>query len=181
MELAGAAVFLPIHEAFGVNLSTPRSAGYYLLTLVLIGVPSAFGVALLDRWFRRRGFGREDRLLAVAGFGCATLVWPYSTVINNHTLGGVLLLLGVLLLAPTSGSANARALLGALALGFSATIDLPSAAIFAVVFLAYVLLRSGVRTGAWYLAGLAPPLLLQVALQLVISGDMLPVNLHREY
>jgi hypothetical protein len=181
MDLAGAAVFLPIYEAFGVSLSTPRSAEYYLLTLLLIGVPSAFGVALLDRSFHRRGFARKDRLLAVTGFGCATLVWPYSTVINNHTLGGVLLLLGVLLLAPGARSTNARVLLGALALGFSATIDLPPAAIFAVVFLAYVPLGSGVRRGAWFLAGLAPPLLLQVALQLVISGDVLPVNLHREY
>ncbi len=182
MEAAGAAVLLPLHEAFGLRLRHDApGVAYYLLTLILVGIPTALTAALLDRWFRRSGFAPLDRHLAVVGFAIATLAWPYSTVFNNHTPAGALLLAGVLLLAPDPPPTARRTFWAGLALGLSATVDLAPGALFIVVFLVYALLRQGARRGAWFVAGLVPPAVLQLALQLVISGDLLPTNLHREY
>lgn len=182
MEVAGAAVLLPLHEVLGVELHHDApGVAYYLLTLLLVGGPSALAAALLDRWFRRRGFTRLDRLVAVAGFAVATLVWPYSTVFNNHTVGGALLLLGVLMLGPARSWTNRRVLCAGLALGLSATFDLPPAALFVVVFLAYVRLQRGAGAAGSFVAGLIPALVIQLVLQLMISGDLLPTNFHREY
>jgi hypothetical protein len=215
LDVAGAAVLSALEPLLGLRLHAGPSVAYYLLTLILIGVPSAVALAALDRAFRRRDFADADRVLAVAGFALATLVWPYSTVFNNHTPAGALLLLAAVALFPARGSADPRAIesgsiwkskiepgsmlqrramWAGMAAALALAIDPPPAGLFIVAFLAYLVVRairwnehgssvvpSSWTAPAWFVAGLVPPLVLQVGLQLLATGAVLPANLHREY
>lgn len=181
MDVAGAMLLSVLEPALGIQLHPGPSVAYYLLTLVLVGGTSGFAVAVLDRWFRRRGFARVDRLVALAGFAAATLVWPYSTVFNNHTVGGALLLAAVVMLAPGRRWTDRQAIGAGLAAGCSLAIDQPPAGLFIVAFLGYLTVQYGTRAIGAFLLGLLPPLVLQLGLQLLITGDVLPANLHREY
>lgn len=181
LDVAGAGVLAALHALLGIELHGGPTIAYFLLTLILIGGTSALSVALLDRWFRHRDFPTIDRLVAVGGFAVGTLIWPYSTVFNNHTIGGAFLLLGVVLLAPRPGASARQAAWAGLAFGVSLTIDMPPAGIFLVAFFLYLLSARGLGTAAAFAAGTVPALAAQVGLQLLISGDWLPTNLHREY
>jgi hypothetical protein len=57
---------------------------YYLLTLTLVGLPSALMLALFYHVTGFFGLGNPAALLLTATLGLATQVFPYSTVFNNQ-------------------------------------------------------------------------------------------------
>ena len=61
-----------------------RSGAYYLLTLTLVGLPSALMLALFYHVTGFFGLGNPAALLLTATLGLATQVFPYSTVFNNQ-------------------------------------------------------------------------------------------------
>jgi hypothetical protein len=97
---------------------------YYLLTLTLIGLPSALMLAL---FYHMTGFFELDNpaaLLLTATLGLATQIFPYSTVFNNQLPATACLLAGFYALLRARDGHNARrwlfiaGLLAALALTF---------------------------------------------------------------
>jgi hypothetical protein len=102
---------------------------YYLLTLALVGLPSALMLALFYHITGLFGFDNPAALLLTATLGLATQVFPYSTVFNSHIpaaaclLASFYALLKVRLLEAQAGHNTRRwlfvaGLLAALALTF---------------------------------------------------------------
>jgi hypothetical protein len=67
---------------------------YYLLTLTLVGLPSALMLALFYDLTGDLGLGNPAALLLTATLGLATQVFPYSTVLNSHVPAAACLLAG---------------------------------------------------------------------------------------
>jgi len=57
---------------------------YYLLTLTLVGIPSALMLALFYHMTGFLGLDNPAALLLTATLGLATPIFPYSTVFNSH-------------------------------------------------------------------------------------------------
>jgi len=67
---------------------------YYLLTLLLIGLPSALMLALFYSMTGLFGLANPAALLLTTILGLATPVFPYSTVFNSHVPAAACLLAG---------------------------------------------------------------------------------------
>jgi len=67
---------------------------YYLLTLTLVGLPSALMLALFYHLTGGLGLSNPAALLLTATLGLATQVFPYSTVLNSHVPAAACLLAG---------------------------------------------------------------------------------------
>jgi hypothetical protein len=101
-----------------------RSGAYHLLTLTLVGLPSALMLALFYHVTGFLGLGNPAALLLTATLGLATQVFPYSTVFNNQLPATACLLASFYALLRARDGHNPRrwlfiaGLLAALALTF---------------------------------------------------------------
>jgi hypothetical protein len=147
---------------------------YYLLTLVLVGLPSALMLALFYHIASRFGLDNPAALLLTTALGLATQVFPYSTVFNSHLPAAASLLGGFYaLLRAQEGSHTPRWLFGA---GFltalASTFDLGTG-LFLLAFASYA--AWGHRRRAWpYFLGALLPLALMAFLDVQITGNPLP-------
>lgn len=152
---------------------------YYWLTLILVGIPSAFLLALFYRIAASLGQSNALALLLTGVLGLGTLVLPYSLVFNNHIPTAACLMLGLYAaLQSTWDLAHPRRWLwlAGFAAALAFTLDLV-ASLFLVFFLVDAVLHH--RRNVWpFLIGALPPLLLMVALDWWIVGDPLPPMLH---
>ena len=85
-----------------------RDWAYYLLTLVMIGLPSALMLALFYHLVGFFGLKNPAALVLTATLVFATQVFPYSTVLNSHLPAAACLLVGfyALLKASPLGTQN---------------------------------------------------------------------------
>jgi len=123
---------------------------YYLLTLALVGLPSALMLALFYHVTGRFGLDNPAALLLTATLGLATQIFPYSTVFNSHIPATACLLAGFYaLLRSQQGDRNAHrwlfaaGLLSALASAFDLGVGL-----FFVTFFGYAAWRGIAQAGA---------------------------------
>lgn len=198
LSLLAAGVYVVLHRGFGLSLDPqgcdplsdrcycfallrcrPPDWAYYLVTLAVIGLPSALMLAL---FYRSTAFFDLSNSLAlpvtlVLGFG--TLVLPYSLVLNNHLPPGVCLMIALyaLIRARVAGAAPVRwLLLAGLSAALALNLDLVAAP-FLLVFTGYALLRY--RKRAWpFLLGALLGLGLLAALDWWAVGDPLPPTMH---
>jgi 4-amino-4-deoxy-L-arabinose transferase-like glycosyltransferase len=63
----------------------------YLMTLLLVGLPSAFLGALLFCFLASLGLGLRGRMLLIAGYGLGTMSFAFSTVFFGHQIAALLL------------------------------------------------------------------------------------------
>jgi hypothetical protein len=152
---------------------------YTLLTLALMGVPSALMLALFYRATALLDLPNPAALLATGALGLGTLVFPHSLAFNNHLPTAASLLLGfyALLRARADDAASARWLaLAGFATTLAFTVDLLVVP-FLVVFFGLVLIRH--RLHAWpFLVGGLIPLVLLAGLDWWMLGDPLPPSMH---
>lgn len=147
---------------------------YYLLTLLLVGFPSALTLALFYHLTDRFGLGNPAALLLTAALGLTTQIFPYSTVFNSHVPAAASLLAGFYaLLRAREGERRDRWLfLSGFLTALAATFDL-GVGLFFVAFLGYAFW--GHRRRAWpYLAGGMLPCALMAILDIQIVGNPLP-------
>ena len=164
---------------FALLCPQPPDWAYYLLTLALIGLPSALMLALFYRSTAFLDVPNPLALLVTAALGLGTLVFPYSLVFNNQIPAAASVMVGfyALLRSKTCNSSSAGWLLVAgFATALAFTFDL-LAVPFLVFFLGVTLLRHRRRTWA-FLLGSFIPLLLLGALDWWILGDPLPPSMH---
>ncbi len=63
----------------------------YLITLLLVGIPSALLGALLFRFLAYLGLGLRGRLVLTLGYGLGTIAFAFSTVFFSHQMAALLL------------------------------------------------------------------------------------------
>jgi hypothetical protein len=157
----------------------PPDWAYYLLTLALVGLPSALMLALFYRSTAFHDLPNPLALLLTFVLGLGTLVFPYSLVFNNHIPTAACLMVGfyALLRSGTEGSSPTRWLaVAGFATGLAFTFDLVAAP-FLAVFLGHSWLRHRLQARSFLLSSLIP-LALLAALDWWAVGDPLPPALH---
>lgn len=168
----------PCH-CFTLLCSRPPDWGYYLLTLALVGFPSALMLGLFYRSIVLRGAPNSLALVVTGALGLGTLILPYSLVFSNHIPAAACLMLGfyALLCSRTASLHRQRLLvIAGFATSLAFTFDLVTGP-FLVSFMGVAWLRH--RHRAWpFLVSSLLPLALLAALDWWILGNPLPPHMH---
>ena len=173
LSLAGAAIYSVVQALTDWKLSGPGAANVlFWVTLLLVGVPSAWLVA---RFFAVLGrfpeVGQGWRSWLTVALGAGTLLFTYSTTLNNHTVAAALLF------AACIAALDGRGLASGLAVGLAAAVDLLPGLGLAPVFF-WMLVRSGsVPARRRFAAGLGICLAIAGAANLATHGSLLPAKL----
>jgi hypothetical protein len=180
-RLASKPAFADTLNAEGTGLLVEKiyfAIALYIVTVVVVALPSAFLGVLIYRFLRQLGASPAWSAAAVLIYGLATNAFPYSSNFYSHQLVAVLLFgafyIGVQI---KRGTLSPKWVVAAgLMLGFALISEYPSALIAGAVFLYTVLALPQRRwIGAYVLAGLMPGLLL-MAYDYAIFHTVLPVG-----
>jgi len=185
LSVAAAGVYAALHHGLGLSfnrasnpyVNTVKDPTYYLMTLLISSLAVALVAALVDRELRRLGFTSVSAGLGAGLAVFATLLWPLSTVLTNHTVAAALLFAGFVQAFRREGrtSSLAAGALLALLLG----VDIPLGAL-ALAVAGLDKLRRVPREALAFAAGALPPLLLHGLLNWTVVGDLKPFQSHRE-
>lgn len=173
LSLAGAAIYAVLQTTFGWSLAGAGAANVlYWVTLLLVGVPSAWLVARFFAELSR--FPELDgrwRWLLAGALGAGTLLFTFSTTLNNHTIAAALLF------AAFIAAIDGKGFTSGLAVGLAAAVDLLPGLGFAPVF-GWLLWRGGPRGAAGrFAAGLGCCLVVAGGANLGTHGSPLPAKL----
>ena len=162
---------------FAFQCPRPFDLAYYLITLILVGLPSALMLAFFYRSTELFGLSNIWALLLTGVLGSGTLILPYSLVLNNHVPAAVCLFVGLYaLIHARSSSVSARwlALAGSItSLGVSFEFNVAP-----FLILVFIVAWWHHRRRAWpFIAGAVWPVLLTMALDWWMLGSILPPQL----
>lgn len=162
----------------GLNFSNSPHLCYYLITLFTMGLSFSIMLVYFFRLMALFGLSPKEQFLHTAAVGLGTLVFPYSLVINNHSLAASFLLMGFycILVAKT----DKQHIFAGLIVGLTASFDEVTGAIFLAVFIILLLLRSNKRNFLFYMGGALIPIVLYLLVNLYISGSIIPFHLRGE-
>jgi hypothetical protein len=184
LSALGALVYAPLFEA-GLKFSrSPRDFVLVNWTLVacVVGVASALTLVWLRQLLQAAPVAAWAADLLTLGFGFGSLLLSYGVTFNNHSVAAALVTGGLALVAleePASRGHGRRRFLAGLLAGLAAAIDLPAGGMLTAVL--FVWLAARVRNVPWnFVAGAAGPLLLHCALQSLVTGTPLPVEMYPE-
>ena len=94
LSMYGALYYFVLKNLFNISFATTPRLAYYLVTLLTIGALTCVGLVyfhkILVEFFE---IDQEWADLTTFIVGTGTLVLPYSIVLNNHIVSGVLLLI----------------------------------------------------------------------------------------
>ncbi len=175
LGLAGAALYAPLRALTGWRIADPATGGrvIWTLTLLLVGLPAAAGVALLHRALERAAVGKGTRALLCLALAAGTLVASFAVTLNNHVPAACFLL------AATLAAFDGRAGKSGVLCGLAGALDLlPGFGL--APFLAGAL--AGERAGrparlGRFAAGVGAGLGLVVAANLAAHGSVLPAKM----
>jgi len=167
----------------GLTFYNNEGVVYYLLTLICVGIPAALTVHFFHKSLKLVRVRRDiDQKLTIA-FGFCTLFLPWSTTFNNHVPATALCFISFYFLLKNRIQASWKTtfLAGFLA-ALGATIDIVAGSLFFVAFLiCLVWNRSKMSNVAAFLVGGLLPFLLHCALNIQITGGILPAQFVPEY
>lgn len=182
-RLAGGAALSATLRSDGAGLSGERiglAVSHYLLTLLVVALPSALAVALLD-WLLRRWFQPSPALLGALGYGLATPAAVYAGNFYSHALVAALVIGAWAAIERASAAEDDRRwwLLGAgLLLGWAVISEYPTALICGALGL-YAIWRCGSdyrTTAGWLALGGVPALVLLAGYDLLAFGTIWPIG-----
>jgi hypothetical protein len=158
----------------GISFEKNFGLSYYLLTLLSIGVLSAFGL-MIFRKIIRNFFYVNNEWADITTFitGVGTLIFPYSLIFNNHVPSAVLILLGFyFLLDFKKNSMLKHAAFSGLFFSLAGSID-----ITCFLFIPFIIIpffKKSVKAGLIFGMSCVPAITLYLLLNLFTSGSLLP-------
>jgi len=171
LALIGALPYAGLHHLGGRAIDDPWT--YRLLTLSLVGLPVLLGLWALAHLLRGSGCSAGWGATWLALAAVASLLLPYSLVLNQH--GPAFGLFSLALLA----AARRRCASAGVLLGLATTIDLT--AVFPAIAVCIPVLASGGLHGlVRYAVAASPPIALHLGVNHSLVGDLLPLGLHAE-
>lgn len=179
-RLAGSAAFSTTLRSNGDGLGLERvrlAFSHYLLTLLVVALPAALAVAVLDRLLRR-WFQPGPSLLGALGYGLATPTAVYAGNFYSHALVAALLIGAWALIERAGDDAQRRGrwlLGGGLLLGWAAISEYPVSLLCAGLGL-YALVRCGWRALLWLAAGSLPALVCLAGYDWLAFGTIWPIG-----
>lgn len=154
----------------------------YAFSLLTNGLALAATVLVFARLLSVAGVPHGDWLAAMLVFG--TWLLPYGLVPNNHGVSGLLVAVLIVLMLDLSrtGATSVRlAALGA-TVGLLGAIEWLPLVSFVPVIVIYLLARRDLSAPQWvaFSVALAAPVIAHVAINIPITGDVLPAGFHTE-
>jgi len=184
MSFLIAGLYYPLHQ-LGFRLNQRRSVPYVLITFLLIGGSTLLCLAAFHRALGIVGLNEYQRLSMTGGLAFATLLFPWSTTLNNHSFSGAWVFISfyLLLSAKTGPPERVRnnLLLAGAAAGLAAAAD-SACNLFVVAFGAYISCSKPLRKGLpGYIVFAGLVMLPGVIAGYYITGDLRPIQVHPEY
>ncbi|MEO7795213.1 MAG: hypothetical protein ABIV06_10605 [Thermoanaerobaculia bacterium] len=173
LAFAGAAIYAALKTIFGWSLSGASAARVlYWVTLVLVGVPSACLVAgYFVALARFPGLDLRWRGLLAAALGAGTLLFPFSTTLNNHAAAAALVFAACL------AALDGRGMSSGFAVGLAVAVDVLPGLGLAPIFAAMVWRGGNPKALTRFGLAFASCLLLAGAANVATHGSPLPVKL----
>ena len=169
-------VFYLLLKGLGISFSNHYNLTYYLLTLLVVGVSTCIGLVYFYKTIKL--FGVDDKwadvLVLVTATG--TLILPYSTVFNNHTVTGVLLVMGFYYLVRIKESVK-YALFAGLLIALAGSIDITAFSF--IPFSAIVLVDKPLKSKITFTLACAVVILVYFLLNLYTSGSLTPPAMNK--
>ncbi len=192
LSFAGAGIYSSLHNVFGLTLQTDScdvdrspthcraiseigkaDGAYFLLVFLLMTLPGALIVFLIDRLANQRGFSPRASFVIALVAGLGTSIWPYTTVFTNHVPSAAALIVAVYLLLTHDQPTRFQLALTGFSAALSAAIDL-SNAIFALGLFFYIAWQCRRSRAAWFIVGAVIPIAITMLLDYQIIGNPLP-------
>jgi hypothetical protein len=181
LSFIGAGVYVVLHHGFGLSLQADgcnldavptycrtlwetdtADWAYFILTLLLIGMPATLILMLMFKLARQYGWSQGSALVFVLVLGMGTALFPYSVVFTNHVPAATAVFVTFYLIL-IHDELTTRQLIGAgFATALAFTIDL-SAGIFLIAFNTYILWHYRKKT-VWFVIGVLIPISLSAFL-----------------
>jgi hypothetical protein len=168
------------------NFPKEPNTAYYLLTLFLVGIPYLLLLFYFYKTLKMFKIKVFNKILLTIGLGVGTLYLSYSTTLNNHISAGSFLFISFYYLLKIKFNHRDKNIKKYIALsGFfvslAAVIDLPTGLIFSVLFFFYYYLTNKKRYLTYYILALLPIILIHLFINVQITGDILPAQLHPNF
>ncbi len=186
LSLAAAPVAAAL-RALTADPCAPRAfaALHYLLSLLLLGLPTAAAAVLLFGMLRGHGAGPAGAFLLCAAWSMGTNAFTYATHFYDHQFAAVLTLVALYLAAPRGREDGAEPGAGRIALfgfiaAYAAVSEYPSALTGAILFVYLVTRLKKKRRAAWAVLGGAAPLALLAAYNYISFGSVFAIGYFHE-
>jgi hypothetical protein len=165
-----------------------RRVATYLFSLFTNGLALALTAVVFARIFALCAGGLKSSPtsggVAALLLTLGTWLLPYGTVANNHGISGLLLalLIWLLLLIEWHGATRGRIAATGIVLGLLCAIEILPLLSFAPLTMIYLAMRPDVRGRALatLVAAFAAPLVAHAAINIRITGDVIPAGFHQE-
>ena len=153
LSVIGAGIYYCLFHWFGMDYSDSRYEGliYFLITFILMAIPTSVMFALFYDLMRRMGLSKPYSLFLTIALGLGSFYLPYTTVFNNHTFAGVSMFAAFYFLFRAiehRGTRGWNLFFSGLFSGLGVTVDILGAIPLAVAFLLYTA-SMGLNKG-WY-------------------------------
>lgn len=172
--LMGAVVYFFIKNLLGINLSNNLGLTCYLIVLLTVGVFSCIGLVYFHKILLEI-FKIDENWANITTFvaASATLILPYSLVLNNHILGGMFIIVSFYYLLNSAESTNSiNIVLCGILISMAGTIDI-TCFLFIPFYLVFFLSRS-LKMAIVFLVSCLPLIASYLSLNIYLSGSMVP-------
>ncbi|MBU1202557.1 hypothetical protein KKH39_00710 [Patescibacteria group bacterium] len=189
LSVVAAGIYYPLYHIFSWELPTKPflSHGFslpavYVINLLLVGGSFILLLYYFYQILILIDIEKKYRYRLLAGLALATLYLPYSTVFNNHTIAGSFLFISFyyLCLLKIQGFKKKWIFWSGLLAALAAVIDLPTGLAFFSGFFIYYFFRYGAKNIFYYILPAIFLFSLHLYLNIQITGDILPPQLHSE-
>ncbi|MCK5459731.1 hypothetical protein KAI52_01310 [Candidatus Parcubacteria bacterium] len=189
LSAAGAGIYYILHNFFNLNLPdnpylNTENLSVYLITLILVGGTYLLLLFYFYKTLKLLRIKKEHQILLLIGLGCGTLYLSYLPTLNNHTIAGSFLFVGFYYLLKLKLGKAKDHIKNIILCGFftslSAVIDIPTGLIFLALFGIYLFFTISKKQAIYYIFAAAPIIIIHLFLNLQITGDFLPPQLHPE-
>jgi len=180
----GAIVYAPLYHGAGLRFAASAQQFAllnWILVAVLVGGGSAMAVAAMRRLIGTTSMRPWAADLLTLALAAGSPLLTYGVTFNNHSVAAGLITASLALVAleaPGGRPARRRAFAGLLA-GAAATIDLPAGGAMLVALGLWLAIRQR-RPPLAFLAGALGPLAVHAALQSLVTGTPMPVEMYPE-
>ncbi len=169
-------VMAKVRDYYGKPTDPNGTYEYYWLVLFLIALPSALAAVVFYKLLKYAEIHEFYRYVLVFAFIFGTLMFSFSSVLNNHTVAAACVLAGFYFFFCARFDQSWRS---AVASGFffslATTIE-PQSGVWFVLFPGLFLIRRKYKLCLLYALGALLPLIFHFPLQYQITGNMLPAQ-----
>ncbi|MBL7191125.1 hypothetical protein ISS30_05475, partial [bacterium] len=176
-----AVVYFVIFHITGLSFSNNPSLLYILMTILFTGTSVSITAVILGKISFIHDNDRKRAFYFAVLFFFSTLFLTHVAIFNNHTIGGLLILLAYYLVFYKSQNEKQLFLTG-LICSAAAMIDPPPGAAMGFVLFIYIIVKfRSLKSIYLFILGTLPPVVLYSISNYIISGSIVPVTVNPQF